>query len=118
MSKTRGDIAENLAIAFLRKRKLKIVETNYHCRWGEIDVIARENDILAFIEVRYRKSIRFGNAWETVNKSKQQRIIKTALHFIANHPEYNYFDLRFDLVSMTGELHKPEIDWFPAAFMA
>jgi len=118
MSKARGDIAENIAAKLLRGKKLKILETNYRSRWGEIDIIARENDILVFIEVRYRESNFYGSAPETVDYNKQQRIIKTALHFLATHSEFEKHAFRFDLIGMSGALNDPDIYWLQSAFTA
>ena len=116
MSRQRGDHAEKIAVDLLRKNKLRIVETNYHCRWGEIDIIARDNDILAFVEVRYRKTSQYGHAWETVDTNKQQRIIKTAQYYLLNNEKYEQLNPRFDLISMDGELDDPDIEWFQSAF--
>jgi len=116
MSKTRGDHAEKIAVEFLKKNKFRVVQNNYHCRWGEIDIIARYNDILAFTEVRYRKTNCYGHAWETVNTAKQQRIIKTAQTFLLENSKYEEFCLRFDLISLDGDLNDPDIEWFQNAF--
>ncbi len=58
----RGRHAESLAAAFLQQRGLKLVERNYRCRFGEIDLVAREGKTLVFVEVRMRTSARFGGA--------------------------------------------------------
>lgn len=117
MSKTRGDIAEKIATKYIQKQRLRIIEANYKSRWGEIDLIALDNDILVFIEIRYRKSTNFGTALETVDNNKRQRIIKTAQYFLFNNPQYEKLDARFDLIGLTGELEKPDIEWFQAAFI-
>ena len=117
MSKDRGDVAEKIAETYIRKQQLKILDANYKSRWGEIDLIALDNDILVFIEIRYRKSTNYGAALETVDSSKQHRIIKTAQYFLLNNPQYEKLDARFDLIALTGELKKPDIEWFKAAFI-
>ena len=117
MSKNRGDIAEKIAQKYIRRQSLKILVANYTSRWGEIDLIALDNDILVFIEIRYRKSTDYGAALETVDSNKQHRIIQTAQYFLLNHPQYEKLDARFDLVALTGDLKKPAIEWFKAAFI-
>lgn len=115
MSNT-GKIAEQLACDHLQSHKLKLIAKNYHCRRGEIDLIMQEQSTLVFIEVRYRKSARFGSALESVTPKKQQKIIFTAEHFIASH-KHSYQQYRFDVVAITpSEQLGPEITWVKNAF--
>lgn len=113
----RGVLAENHAERWLRGNKLKILNRNYHSRWGEIDLIALDKSTLCFIEVRYRESDNYGTAAETVTLRKQQRIIKTAQIFLHQYQEHTDKVARFDVLSLTGDLNNPEIDWHKNAFM-
>lgn len=93
---------EKLAAKLLKKNGYKIIETNYLSRAGEIDIIASKKDYIIFVEVKYRKNEARGTAAEFVNKSKQNKIIKTAIEYIKKH---NLTDksFRFDVVAITGE---------------
>ena len=96
---TRGKIYEDMAAAFLENAGLKVIRRNWSAPTGEIDIIASENDTLVFVEVRGRSSVDFGSPAETVTKSKQARIIKTAIGYIkakSLKPE----SVRFDVVAI------------------
>lgn len=73
-----GIWGEEKAAAFLRRRGYRIVEQNYSCRFGEIDIIARKGEMICFVEVKTRKNRDFAEAREFVTASKQRRIISTA----------------------------------------
>ena len=76
--KERGNWGEERAALYLRLHGYKIVERNFRCRQGEIDIIARKGDVVAFVEVKQRKNADFGEAREFVTFSKQRRIIAAA----------------------------------------
>ena len=107
-----GDQAEDIAESFLIKNKLKIIERNYRFKAGEIDLIADDKGTLTFIEVKYRKSDSFGQPFETVTRSKQQKIIRTAEYFLQKHPKLSNKACRFDVVS----IHNEDINWIQNAF--
>ena len=101
-----GSHAEDLALQYIQQQGLAVVERNYHCRRGEIDLIMLENTTLVFVEVRYRKSAQFGGALESVNHAKQKRIIHTAQHFLQQHPP-SHFSCRFDVIAITSNQQLP-----------
>jgi putative endonuclease len=113
----RGKLAEDHANSWLRKNKLIILTRNFHSRWGEIDFIALDKTTICFIEVRYRKSSSYGTAAESVTSRKQQRIIKTAQVYLHQNMEHINKSARFDVISMSGDLDNPKIDWQKNAFM-
>ena len=76
-----GILGEKIAGDFLKKRGYQILETNYRCPYGEIDIVARYGDYLVFIEVRTRKSLRFGSPEESITHAKRQKLIATAWHY-------------------------------------
>jgi len=80
-----GILGEKLAKDFLKKRGYRILETNYHCPEGEIDIIARHKDSLVFIEVRTKKSLEFGSPEESVTLTKKGRLRATASHYRQTH---------------------------------
>ncbi|CAA0096104.1 YraN family protein [Zhongshania aliphaticivorans] len=111
-----GAQAELGACHLLKNHKLKIIHQNYRCRFGEIDIIARSEHHLIFVEVRYRQDTSFGSAAETVTRKKQQRIILTARHFLGGG-KYTELPCRFDVIEASsdksGKLH---FNWLTNAF--
>jgi putative endonuclease len=78
-----GAIGEKLARDFLKKKDYKILDTNYRCREGEVDIIARKKDCLVFIEVRTKASTGFGSPEESVTFAKKERLISSALTYMS-----------------------------------
>lgn len=89
----------------LFRRGCEIVERNYHCRYGEIDIIAREGNTLVFVEVRSRRSSQFMSPGESVDERKQGKLVLTAQHYLAS----NGLDVfcRFDVSEVLFENGKP-----------
>lgn len=80
---SKGVLAEQLAAHYLQQRGLKLLAQNYRCRAGEIDLIMQDDDTLVFVEVRLRSNPAFGGAAGSIDRRKQQRIIRTAQHYLA-----------------------------------
>ena len=108
MSIEKGAEAEREAEAFLKAKGFKILERNFRLRMGEIDLIARDADVVVFVEVRARSSNAFGTPQETVTMAKRRRIIRTAQAYVQRHA----LDapMRFDVVARSheGMLHIPD----------
>ncbi len=102
-----GKRAEELACSDLERRGFEIVETNYRCRWGEIDIIARDGRTLVFVEVRSRRSSSPTNPAESVNQKKQSKLVLTAQHYLATQEALGDPDCRFDVVEVRFEYGKP-----------
>ena len=81
-----GAWGEALAAEYLRKKRYEILSSGYRCRFGEIDLIARDRKYLVFAEVKLRKSQNFARAMEYVDQRKQERIRTTASLYLAEHP--------------------------------
>ena len=98
-NKTKGNMGEKLAGEYLEKKGYSIVRTNYKGKVGEIDIIAKKDDYLVFVEVKYRVGLNKGFPKEAVTPLKQKRIIETAYEYISkeNPKEENY---RFDVVEV------------------
>lgn len=111
-----GNLFEDLAKKHLTQQGLLLVESQYECRLGEIDLIMTEGEVLVFVEVRYRKSDHYGCAAATVDKRKQQKIIKTAKYFLQAHKAYLCFDCRFDVIAVSESHDEPSINWIKNAF--
>ncbi len=80
-----GALGEKLAKDFLEKKGYRILETNYRCPEGEIDIVARQKDSLVFIEVRTKTSREFGSPEESITPTKMKRLRATAAHFQQTH---------------------------------
>lgn len=80
-----GDIGEKLARKFLKKKGYRILETNFRCREGEIDIIAKQKDYLVFVEVRTKTSSGFGSPEESVTFAKKEKLIASALTYMGSH---------------------------------
>jgi putative endonuclease len=97
-----GADAEARAVALLLDRGYRIVERNFRCRSGELDVIAFDGDVLCFVEVRSRANGDHGDAAEMVGRRKQSQVSRVALHFISlRNPVFHRS--RFDVVAITGD---------------
>ena len=88
-----------LAKEYLIKNKYNILETNFRTRIGEIDIIAKKNDIIVFVEVKSRKSLKFGMPYEAVDHRKMQKIIKVAQNYIVYRSRGDT-QYRFDIVEV------------------
>ena len=89
---------EDLATRFLKHNDYKIIERNYHSIYGEIDIICKKDNQLIFVEVKARKSLKFGEALEAITEKKRGKIIKTAYHFITKHQLD--LSIRFDIITI------------------
>lgn len=117
----KGQAYEDIAYKYLSKRGMTLLERNFSCRFGEIDLVMRQHDTIVFVEVRYRAKASHGNAMESVHRSKQSKIIKAASIYMTAKELWGY-DMRFDVLALNGRkkgiFARPSIDWIPAAFQA
>jgi putative endonuclease len=109
-----GSRAENSACAFLESQGFTIVARNFLRRVGELDIVARQADLLVVAEVRTRASERFGGAAASIGYAKQRRIVATAGLFLQQHRELSRCRVRFDVLI----LRDGEIEWLKHAFDA
>jgi putative endonuclease len=113
----RGGAAERQAETFLCAQGLNLVERNYRCRMGELDLVMMDADCLVVVEVRFRHSDRFVPALQTVDEVKQARIIRATRHFLAARHEFADCAVRFDVVAIEGPQRRAvEIQWVSDAF--
>jgi putative endonuclease len=116
----RGEIGrrgEALAVALLRAEGLTIVERNFRCRAGEIDLVAFDGPTLVFVEVRSRRGDRAGTPFESVDGRKQARVTRVARHFLAARGLVDH-DVRFDVVGVRFDHEPPAVEHLRAAFDA
>jgi putative endonuclease len=81
----RGALGEKIALDFLVKRNFTILERNFRCREGEIDIIARQGDCLVFVEVRTKTSTKLGTPEESITPAKTQRLVALAQTYLQSH---------------------------------
>ena len=106
-----GDDKEVLARRFLERQGLRHVAHNVRCRHGEIDLVMRDAETLVFVEVRYRRSERFGGAMASVDRHKQSRLAAAAGYYLQQHP--TDLPCRFDVVAIgAGD----QVQWIQHAF--
>ena len=99
--KNLGKLGENLVELYLRRDGKKIISRNYNSKFGEIDIIAAEDDLYIFVEVKTRKSSEFGNALYSIDKKKQEHLINSAIEYLKENKLENPF--RFDVAVVTFE---------------
>lgn len=103
MSLSIGLNAETIACRYLQQRGLEIVQQNFRCRRGEIDLIMREGEYLVFIEVRCRTNQQFGGALASVDRHKQKHIIIAANYFLYIRNWVDRYPCRFDVVGLVQQ---------------
>ena len=113
-----GQAAEALARRHLEQQGLRLIETNYHCRTGEIDLIMEDRGAIVFIEVRLRNNPAFGSGAESVDWRKQGKLTATAQHYLQRHPRWAEQPARFDVISISGQGPEGQIEWITNAFQA
>jgi putative endonuclease len=105
--KTSGPRAEALALAFLERQGLEHVESNWRCRFGEIDLVLRDGASIVFVEVRLRTRSDYGGAAESVDRRKRAKLVAAARLYLARAPD---LPCRFDVV-LLKRLDPPEVEW-------
>ena len=113
-----GQWGEELVSEDLKRRGWTIAATNFRCRMGEIDIVARNETFLAFVEVKLRKNDRFGAACEAVTPAKQRKLRAAAQFYLMNHP--TKLQPRFDVAEIYAPFgvhtEKPNIYYIENAF--
>ncbi|PRX26649.1 putative endonuclease [Orenia metallireducens] len=109
-----GRMGEELAKLFLEKEGYQIIEENFWCRYGEIDLIALQKDYLVFIEVKLSSNKSYMNPQEKVDYRKQKKLEQVARYYLSNKQVES--DFRFDVVAISGDKRDREIELFKNAF--
>ena len=112
----RGQQAEHLALRYLMAQGLRLLEQNYRCRCGEIDLVMHDHRTLVFVEVRFRSHSGFGGAAASIDGRKQGRLINTAHHYLQRHRQAESL-CRFDVVAI-GPGGDNDIEWLQNAITA
>ena len=99
-NRRQGNDFENLAADYLRRNGMKVIQQNYYCKMGEVDIIAKEDEYLVFVEVKYRKNKRTGSAAEAVGFNKMRKISRCADVYMMQHRMSGDTSVRFDVVAI------------------
>ncbi len=110
----RGLDAETRAARHMRRADFDILLRNFRCRLGELDIVARRDDLLVVAEVRLRTSADFGGAADSVTLRKRQRIIRTTRYLLVGKPALRRLQIRFDTLLLDAQ--DGPIDWIENAF--
>jgi putative endonuclease len=113
-----GQREENDALKYLTKKGMKLIEKNFSCKLGEIDLVMQDRDQLVFVEVRYRQRSVHGNAADSITPAKIQKIIRTATLYLQRKNILNKVSGRFDVVAIDATGSQKQITWYKNAFSA
>jgi putative endonuclease len=94
---------------------LREIERNFSCRYGEIDIVSKHEKLIVFVEVRYRHSNSYGGGAASVDANKPRKLRNTAEYYLQQKRISNAA-CRFDVISVSGELDDPSLDWIQNAF--
>lgn len=104
-----GQDGENIAENYLKKENYQIIERNFRCKQGEIDIIAKDKNEIVFIEVKTRTNINYGNPAEAVNTPKQKHIKRATEYYVHINNLYKYY-IRFDVIEIYYKNKIPQIN--------
>ena len=107
-----GEKAEEAAAEFLRQQGLTVIERNFQCRFGEIDIIAMDGETIVFVEVRKRASNAFGGAAASITPSKQRKLVQSAQVYLQSRR--SNVSCRFDALLIEGR--EEHMEWIRNAF--
>ena len=116
--KETGALGEQAAADYLLEKGYELLARNWHCRWGELDLVARKEKILAFVEVKTRKPGAMVSPLEAVNRTKRRKLIRSAQAYLMELGETE-LQPRFDVAAVTvfpGELPRFTVEYWPSAF--
>ena len=97
-NRRQGNDFEKLAASYLENIGMSILKMNFYCKMGEVDIIARDEDYLVFVEVKYRKSKATGSGFEAVSFNKMRKISRVADYYMSSHHLNENTNVRFDVV--------------------
>lgn len=119
ITQVKGRLGEELAYHYLKQQGLSLINKNYHCRYGEIDLIMKQDSTIVFVEVRYRKANNLVDSITSIDERKQQKLYRTAENYLQQNRIHQSIPARFDVVAITqGSNSEPEINWIQNAIEA
>jgi len=118
-TRDKGKLWESRASRYLEAQGLRVIETGYRCRFGELDLICADRDSLVIVEVRARGGGSLLRSAETVDATKRRKLVLTTRHLLMTRPEWSQRPLRFDVIAIDGiDGAEPELRWIRNAFDA
>lgn len=109
---------EDAALAHLQRSGLSLLDRNFNCRYGELDLVARDRDVIVFVEVRFRSTSSRGDGAQSVGPSKRAKLVRAAQVYLQARPQLAASPCRFDVVACAGTPQQPQIEWTRSAFEA
>lgn len=113
---TTGNRAENDALAFLIQKGMQLLDRNFSCYVGEIDLIMRDATHIVFVEVRFRSRARYGSATESITTGKMKKIIRAATMYLQMKKWLHKVNSRFDVIAIDLTEKGQQITWLKNAF--
>ncbi|MBQ4521801.1 MAG: YraN family protein [Lachnospiraceae bacterium] len=107
-----GKQKESLACELLKQNGYQIIEQNFSCRLGEIDIIAKDGKYLVFVEVKYRKNTENGYGFEAVDAKKQSKIKNTSLYYLTTKKKSIDIPVRYDVIEIIDKVYRIQKDAF------
>lgn len=112
-----GANAERMAETYLENRGLRLLQRNFSCKLGEIDLIMEDQETLVFVEVRFRKQAQFGSPVETVTRAKQRKLLRAAQHYLLGNKAAQTRPMRFDVIGVAPKFPgEYDYTWIQHAF--
>ena len=114
---TRGALAETAARDYLVSQGLQCIARNVRCRFGEIDLVMQDGDVLIIVEVRYRRARNPLNAAESIDANKQRKLSLAAAWYLSRHRQLQHCPVRFDVIAIDGRMGaESALQWIKDAF--
>jgi putative endonuclease len=110
-----GHQVESCACHYLESNGLRLVDKNFSCKIGEIDLIMRDGETLVFVEVRYRAKAKYGDSLASITRSKQNKIIRAAKYYLQQNDLYDKVPCRFDVIAVDEQINN-QVIWIKDAF--
>ncbi len=116
--RARGDAIEAAALVHLQAHGLQLLARNAQARGGEIDLVMLDDDVVVFVEVRYRASTAFGGGIASIDARKRRKLVHAAQVFLVKNPRLAQAACRFDVIDASGDPAAPRLQWLRDAFRA
>lgn len=105
-----GNMAEDMAAEYLKGKGYRIIARNHRTRFAELDIVAASKEVVAFVEVKYRKHTGFGGGVGAITQDKLRRLRNAAEVWLSEHEEYAGYQPRIDVIAIQGDLIVPIIE--------
>ncbi len=110
-----GKTGEELAVKYLKSNKYKILDKNFRCAIGELDIVAKDKGVIVFVEVKTRRSAHLAEPFESVGRKKQEKIRAVAEYYL-QEKDYAECEARFDVLSIVSDAKENRIEHIKDAF--